>query len=237
MEERKMKRKILLILLAMAVIFTMSVVPGFAASKKITQVSYKEYYRSGDEMVLDWGWEETYNSKGQVSKYVVTFYNDFGSDPSINSEKYTYTKAGNLKTTIIKEDGKITGKYVNSYKNGKLSKETYYTYKSKKKEYVKDSYTLYKYTTGKITATEYNKKGKATGTKTITTLDSKKRVKKIVYYYNGKKDTTKTFEYYSNGKLKKDVRKDSHVTNTNTYNKKGQLKKAYMIIMVKMKCT
>ena len=208
----------------MAVIFTMSVVPGFAASKKITLVGEKTYVKDGDEMKLDKEWKETYNSSGRVKKYITKdYYLDDLDFYHSTSFSYTYTKSGKVKTLIVREDGEITGKYVSTYKNGKLSKETYYTYKAKKKKYVKDTYTVYKYTSSKITATEYNKKDKATGTKNITTLDSKKRVKKIVYYFEGKKDATKTFEYFSNGKLKKEVRKDRHVTDTDTYNKQGQL--------------
>ncbi len=232
-----MKKRLFVLVLALAVVFTFSAVPGFAASKHVVQVSEKTYNidENGKEEFSN-SWKDTYkNGKmvGYTSKYVDFNYEwDEETGESIETKEvteyentYKY-KNGRHTATYVKENGKKSKKTVFTYKNKKLSKITSYNYKNGK--YVTDYTAKYTYGKNKETVLYTYKNNPLYKTlKEVTTLDSKGRTKTIVSYEDGKKAYTQKYEYHSNGSLAKTTYKstDGSYSSVDTYNKKGLLTK------------
>ena len=230
-----MKRKLLVITLAVMLVFVFSAIPVSAASKKVVQVSEKDYNIEDGKEVLDWSYVDTYKN-GRLTKYAnKNIWYDYKYDEETGEEtkikkttnyEYTYSyKNGLVKTEFRKTDGKKSGKTVYYYKNKKQSKSISYDYKNGK--YVKVSTTTHKYSSKKLTVTTKYENGDPEY-KYVHNFDSKGRVKTSVTYRGGKKEGTETYTYYSNGATKKSVYKseDGKTSYTYYYNKKGQTTKS-----------
>ncbi len=230
-----MKRKLLVITLAVMMVFVFSAIPVSAASKQVVQVSEKDYNIEDGKEVLNWSYNTTYEN-GRTSKtaYKSIWYNyDYNEETgeetktkasSTNEFSYKY-KNGLMSKEFRTTDGKKSGKTLYFYNKKKLSKSVSYDYKNGK--YVKASTTTYKRTSKKVTVTTKYENGDPEY-KSVQTLNSKGNVTKIVTYRGGKKEGTETNTYYSNGFTKKSVYKstDGETSYTNYYNKKGQTTKS-----------
>ena len=227
-----MKKRLFVLVLALAVVFTFSAVPGFAASKQIVQVSEKSYYDSGDGLELSSSWKDTYKN-GKLQKYTFTYISrDYNIDDDGNmnvtkseeKSEYIYTyKNGRRATTVHKENGKTVGKTVNSYKNKKISKITDYNYENG--SYKKASVVTYKYTSKKTTITTKYVDG-TPEEKEVLEFNSKGRLLKETSYKGGKKTGTWKYTYWDNGNDKKCVYETVEGDKTvMEYNKKGLITK------------
>ena len=220
-----MKKKILVTVLILTIVFMFSAVPGFAATKKITQVAEKDYDYINGSYKLTYTWENTYNTKGVRTRFDATRY-DYSSG---KKKEYTYRTnykydGGKVKSEIMKENGKNKRKYTYTYKkSGKTSQINYYEYSTKQSKFVKKEYTKFTYSSTKETETNYNAKGKVLY-KFVRTLNSKGRVTKEVGYEGTKKYYTLTYDYYTNGKVKQENWKYTDgSTDVYKYNKKGNI--------------
>ena len=239
-----MKKKLLICVLALAVVFTFSAVPGFAASKQVVQVSEKVYVKGSDGEYLDSSWKTEYDKKGRITKKT-TF--NYGEN---NEETYKYNSKGKLKTVYITFDGEKDRKEEYTYNKGKVNKIIDYFYENGK--YNKETTTKYTYKSKKITqkstaqsyndfkyVSYYNKKGQKTKMEyswyTDTNEERKANVWTYTYYKNGNlkkyinkygSEIIESMEYDKNGLLTKEVRQSygSKTTTTYKYNSAGLVK-------------
>ena len=232
-----MRKKLFILVIALAVVFTMSAVPGFAASKQVVEKSSKTYdVRDDGSLEMTRSTVRTFNPNGTVKtvKYTDRWFGtvyDEGGNPeekwtkSTTESKYTY-KNGKVKQLITKDDGKISNKQVYTYKNGKVKSVTLYSYDNGK--YTKANVTTYKRTSKKVTEITKDMDGNETY-KAIDTLDSKGRTKKSVIYYDGKKEGTYKTTYWKNGNMRKTEYNsiDGLYSNYTKYNKKGLVTEIY----------
>ena len=230
-----MKRKLLVITLAVMMVFVFSAIPVSAASKQVVQISEKDYNIEDGKEVLNWSYVDTYKN-GRIAKYESkNIWYDYQYDEETGEEtktkktdnyEYTYSyKNGLMATELRKTNGKKSGKTVYTYKNKQRTKSVSYNYENGK--YVKVSTTTYKRTSKKLTVTTKYENGDPEY-KYVDNYDSKGRVKTSVTYRGGKKEGTDTYTYYSNGITKKSVYKseDGETSYTYNYNKNGQITKS-----------
>ena len=223
-----MKRRIFVLVLALALVLTMSAVPGFAATKHVVQVSEKDYDidENGTEE-LTWSWQDTYKN-GLLQKYKIKSidknydWNEETGEEIVTKEEiervttYSY-KNGRTSQTVTTENGKKSSKTVYKYKNKKISTITRYNYDG---GYKKSAVTKYTYGKNKTTSTT-TYVGNDPTTKNVSYYNNKGRLTKSEYYIGGKKNSTTTYTYWDNGNMKKSVQKSEESTYTSTYNKKG----------------
>ena len=231
-----MKKKLFILVLALAVAFTFSAMPGFAASRQVTQVAEKDYLidEDGNEYLMN-TWENTYE-KGRLIKEHSKYINyDFqwdeetGKDIRIKNGSYIYDdtykyNSKGLKTArYTKDNGKKTNKVSYKYdKKNRIKSETYYSYKNGK--YIKDSKVTYTYKPGK-TIREVKSYSDSYEQKVIIYYNSKGRINKEVIFEGGEKTGTTIYKYHTNGNLKKVLWESSNHNDKNIqkYDKKGRM--------------
>ena len=210
-----MKSKLLIYVLMLAVVFTFSAVPGFAATKQVVQVSEKVYVNGSDGESLNSSWKKEYKNGKLVKK--TSF--DYGES---REETYKYNDKGKLKTVFIKYEGKKDGKEEYTYKKGKVSKITVYSYS--KGDYKKAETVNYTYKSRKITQKTLPKDYSAF--KYVSYYNKKGLKTKMEYYYGDNLINVWDYDYYQNGNIKKVVNKlDGEIIETSEYYKNGLLKK------------
>lgn len=199
-------------LIATAVLGVLAFPAGVQAKKVTVESSVTEYYwdTTQNQWVLSNQYEYEYNKKGLMSKEV-SRYNELVWDEVTETEKwvphtdiytYKYRKDGQMSSSTCSRDGV---KSKTTYKYNKKGLEISGVEKRGKKVFWKEKFT-------------YNKKGDIT---------------KAVYedYSEGTKiKNTEKYKYtYKKGVLRKVVTTATNFTTTDTYDKKGRIKKSFTV--------
>ena len=199
-------------LIATAVLGVLAFPAGVQAKKVTVESSVTAYYwdTTQNQWVLSNQYEYEYNKKGLMSKEV-SRYNELVWDEVTETEKwvphtdiytYKYRKDGQMSSSTCSRDGV---KSKTTYKYNKKGLEISGVEKRGKKVLWKEKFT-------------YNKKGDIT---------------KAVYedYSEGTKiKNTEKYKYtYKKGVLRKVVTTATNFTTTDTYDKKGRIKKSFTV--------